>query len=636
MILITALPIQAQAEVESGSTYLGLYSRTHSDMGRPTAMAYGSDGHLWVADSDRGLILEFDSKGTPVERPPQFLLGNATVGGMAVSDDGGLWLSFPHQREVRHYGANSLPTTVLNSHLPNAGAGGFLDPRGLTLVGEDLWMADAGRNRLEIFRKGQYWEMSVGEGMLKNPQDVCVDSRGRILVTDTGNSRICAFSAEGKLLATFGEWGWFPGLFSDPTAIESHGERIYVADRENQRVQVFDLDGKPIYRIGLHAILPREGEGTLHYPTHLALRADGKQLALAEPMDGRVQVFGMGQGEAPPVKVNRPTDRQPAPHYGAHWDLGANYLAIPEPETHSIRIYDLRRVEKPEGDKQQGTPTLVTEVGGFGTELGQYVQPGGLFIGGDPLTLLACDMGNGRLVETILDLDQKRPLGFTLKAAKVHRALNLKELNNRAPGFKWRGSPRPVDVERAGDGTTFVLCDLGREVYVLNPNWELTARFGADKKHPWLHPVALAWDERKDQLHVCDAGSGQVHVYDREGKWVQSFGRLFLRRPFAVDFTPTGEVLVVDRQLCTLFTFDETGEFIRRQGFPGIDRDSFFGPTDVDVDERGRVYVLDHGNHRGMVFDEDGEWFHAFGSRLYTKPARLPETIQPASEEDSE
>ena len=374
----------------------------------------------------------------------------------------------------------------------------------------------------------------------------------------------------------------------------------------------------------------------MHYPTHLAVRPDGQQLALAEPMDGRVQVFGMGPGSSPPPRINRPTDRQPAPHYGTHWDIGAGYLAIPQPETHSIRIYDLRQVDIPEGDKQPGTPTLVTELGGFGTELGRYTGPGGLWIGGSPLTLLVCDAGNGRLVETRLDLDQEKDLGFSLLAGRVQRAVNLKDLNASSAGFARPWTPRPIDVERAADGTTFVLCDLGREIYVLDPDWKLTRRFGATADKPWQHAVALGWNESTQQLFVCDEGAGLVHIYSGAGQWVTSLGAGILKRPYAVCFDSQGQTRIIDRQACTLFTFDTQGQLQGRQGLPGIDRQSFFGPTDVDMDDRGHVYVLDHGNHRGMVFTSSNTWFHAFGSRLYTKPARLPNTIKVEGGEGSE
>lgn len=62
-----------------------------------------------------------------------------------------------------------------------------------------------------------------------------------------GNSRIVKFSKEGKYLMSWGRRGKSQGDFHTPHALALDGKnRLYVTDRENQRVQVFDLDGHPL------------------------------------------------------------------------------------------------------------------------------------------------------------------------------------------------------------------------------------------------------------------------------------------------------------------------------------------------------------------------------------------------------
>jgi hypothetical protein len=60
-----------------------------------------------------------------------------------------------------------------------------------------------------------------------------------------GNARVHKFSPDGKLLLSWGERGTDPGQFSNPhnMAIDKDGY-VYVADRENHRVQVFDANGR--------------------------------------------------------------------------------------------------------------------------------------------------------------------------------------------------------------------------------------------------------------------------------------------------------------------------------------------------------------------------------------------------------
>src|SRR5436309_1949925 len=60
-----------------------------------------------------------------------------------------------------------------------------------------------------------------------------------------GNARDHRFSAEGRLLRSWGEPGAGPGQFNLPHGIAVLADgRVLVADRENDRIQLFDPEGK--------------------------------------------------------------------------------------------------------------------------------------------------------------------------------------------------------------------------------------------------------------------------------------------------------------------------------------------------------------------------------------------------------
>ena len=69
---------------------------------------------------------------------------------------------------------------------------------------------------------------------------------GSLYVSDGyGNSRIHKYTADGRYLSSWGEPGIDPGQFIRPHNIAvDDQDRVYVADRECHRVQVFDADGK--------------------------------------------------------------------------------------------------------------------------------------------------------------------------------------------------------------------------------------------------------------------------------------------------------------------------------------------------------------------------------------------------------
>jgi DNA-binding beta-propeller fold protein YncE len=88
----------------------------------------------------------------------------------------------------------------------------------------------------------------AGEGpdMFNAPTDVAVAANGDIIVSDGGktNARIVKFTSGGKFLKAWGSRGSGPGEFgvNHSVAIDSMG-RIFVADRSNNRVEIFSPDG---------------------------------------------------------------------------------------------------------------------------------------------------------------------------------------------------------------------------------------------------------------------------------------------------------------------------------------------------------------------------------------------------------
>ncbi len=84
------------------------------------------------------------------------------------------------------------------------------------------------------------------DGMFRQVTDVAWDAAGNAYISDGYiNSRIAKVDKEGNWLKSWGEPGVQPGHFNTPhsIAVDAH-DNIYVADRGNRRIQVFDTDGK--------------------------------------------------------------------------------------------------------------------------------------------------------------------------------------------------------------------------------------------------------------------------------------------------------------------------------------------------------------------------------------------------------
>ncbi len=133
------------------------------------------------------------------------------------------------------------------------------------------WGDMPGAHHLKIDREGNVWTSDVhkhvvrkhkrdGEVLLTlgvegeagtdekhffKPTDVAFASNGGIFVTDGyGNARVVRFDKEGKYIGAWGSLGTADGQFSIPHAIVIDSkDRLYIADRNNARVQVYDVNG---------------------------------------------------------------------------------------------------------------------------------------------------------------------------------------------------------------------------------------------------------------------------------------------------------------------------------------------------------------------------------------------------------
>ncbi len=94
---------------------------------------------------------------------------------------------------------------------------------------------------------GKDWRtITRGGPPFNRPTNIALSSGGEIYISDGyGNARVHKFTPEGKLMFSWGEPGTGPGQFSTPHCVRTDKNgTVYVADRENSRIQVFTSEGK--------------------------------------------------------------------------------------------------------------------------------------------------------------------------------------------------------------------------------------------------------------------------------------------------------------------------------------------------------------------------------------------------------
>ena len=139
--------------------------------------------------------------------------------------------------------------------LASWGAGRFIMPHGLTIDREDhVWLTDVGLHQVFKFTHDGNLLLTLGErgkpgadaSHFNLPTDVAVLPDGSFYVSDGyRNTRVVKFAADGRFESEWGGKGDAPGQFNLPhgIAVDARG-RVFVCDRTNSRLQVFDARGK--------------------------------------------------------------------------------------------------------------------------------------------------------------------------------------------------------------------------------------------------------------------------------------------------------------------------------------------------------------------------------------------------------
>ena len=108
------------------------------------------------------------------------------------------------------------------------------------------------------------------------PWGVCCDKNGNIIVADRSNNRIQIFDNNGKFVHKFGSAGSRNGQFDRPAGVTCDNERgtIIVADKDNHRIQVFTQDGNFELKFGEKG----SKNGQFSYPWDVAVNSEGNIL----------------------------------------------------------------------------------------------------------------------------------------------------------------------------------------------------------------------------------------------------------------------------------------------------------------------------------------------------------------------
>jgi DNA-binding beta-propeller fold protein YncE len=210
-----------------------------------------------------------------------------TAHGIRIDADGNVWTTdIGNHLVIKYDPQGKVLLTLGKKDQPGEGTDQFNKPADVAVAPSgDVYVADGyGNSRVIKFsREGKFlkeWgKKGTGEGEFNLPHTICLDAKGRVYVGDRENNRVQIFDADGKFLAVWKDSGAPFGLYLA-------GERLLVADGRGSQVRVLDRAGNVLGRWGEKGTDPGQF-GLPHW-----VCADSRGAIYVAEVDGkRVQKF---------------------------------------------------------------------------------------------------------------------------------------------------------------------------------------------------------------------------------------------------------------------------------------------------------------------------------------------------------
>jgi len=306
----------------------------------PADVAIGPDGKIFIANREFNRITIIDQNGYIFNEIGGFgreIGGFEFPSGVAVNDDGEIYVVDNWNRRIQKF--DSRGNHLLTWGVYGTGDGQFWGPTGITFDDDgNVYIADSGNHRIQKFTSnGVFLEAFGTQGSENNqfdrPYDVEINSNGEIFVTDSENFRVQKFSSsweyistiqiedtvtfedyikpysvsiaqndqviitgnnmifiwdpqEEKIINSWGSKGTSIGEFKNVMGVDvDANDIIYVADGDNNRIQMFDLDGNFLNMFGVDQKTP----GYFYFPEGVAVIDNN--VFVAERNNDRIQKF---------------------------------------------------------------------------------------------------------------------------------------------------------------------------------------------------------------------------------------------------------------------------------------------------------------------------------------------------------
>ena len=533
----------------------------------PSGLEVGPDGSVVSADTGADRVVKYNADGSRAWVYGSF--GSVANGGLSNPRDVGI------DSVGNVYVADTGNGRIVKLNAAGVFQGVWTEPNspmGVTVSGDVVYVADAGARLVRIFDTSGNQTSSFGQDgacVFDAIRDVDAASNGDVYVANYLDHNVLHMSSTGVCLGQWGVQGVGAGEFKAPYGVRVavdpfFGESVYIADSNNDRVQVFDLAGTYLAEFGSTGAY--DVPGTHTELRRVAVAGDGSgdvwtadlwgwRLQRFDRTDGAwsaVQTIG---GEAPLLTAGAVFNEVRQIGFAADGSFWAadtvhhrfvHMSAVGEIlGSCGVRGWDPGEFNWPEGvavdhatgdlwvtDTKQSRLQVFTDdcsgpvfVGGFGSGLDQFYWPTSVVIRQSDGVAFVVDRQNDRIVS--YDVATRTPIEAYASPGSVFNDPRRVALDPTSGNLYVADTKNNRIVELSDTGGASIT-----RVRVLSPG--LSAPEG----------VAVGGD---GTIYVADTGSNRVVVLDSDGTVADTFtGPSGFYAPGSLSMGPDDRLYVSD------------------------------------------------------------------------------------------
>ena len=200
----------------------------------------------------------------------------------------------------------------------------------------------------------KFGSKGYNNGQFSNPRGLAFDANNHLYVVDSDYQKVQKFDINGRYLLHFGKSGSGDGELNNPVGITVYNDRVFVVDRSNSCISVFQCDGQFIHTIG---------SGQLSYP-HDIVVTNNNQVLVADYGNHCISIFTLDSNYVGKIGTEGSNMGQLSGPSGVTVDLNG-FTMVTEKGNHRVSVFDKDGV-------------FLYWLGSSGSNAGQFLSPYGI------------------------------------------------------------------------------------------------------------------------------------------------------------------------------------------------------------------------------------------------------------------